>query len=113
LVFGNGSGIFITNDGGSTLQKIFENDEITEYYTVFETSNGYIYAARRSEINSQDCELKSVYVSKDGGYTWYSFLSQPEGYFYGDYQVGKDGYLYVVCKVDNKSYIYRSTTKLF
>jgi photosystem II stability/assembly factor-like uncharacterized protein len=111
LLIGNDSGIFLTSDNGITWQSIYNNTS-TDFFTLFNAPDGYIFAMHRWFTSSSNYGLRGVYVSKNGGITWYSFLSKPEGIFNGSYQVGKDGYLYIVSNVNNITSLYRSTAKL-
>lgn len=112
LLIGTDGGIYLTSNNGIKWQSIYINTDPVYLFTLFNSSNGNIYAMHRWEKNSNDYGLKGVYVSKDGGYTWYSFLTQPEGYYYGTYLLGKDGYLYIIVNVNNVNKLYRSTVKL-
>jgi photosystem II stability/assembly factor-like uncharacterized protein len=113
LLLGTDSGIYLTKNNGVKWQCIYNNtDPMIYFFTVFNSSNGNIYAMHRWENNSMDYGLKGVYVSKDGGHTWYSFLTQPKGNYDGTYLLGKDDYLYIVVNVNNVNKLYRSSVKL-
>ena len=112
LVFGTESGIYLTKDGGLTWQSIYTKTDFVYFFTLFNSGSGLIYAMHRWENGYSDSGLKGVYISRDGGLTWYTYLSQPEGSYYGAYQLGKDGYLYIVCSVNNGNKLYKSSVKL-
>jgi len=112
LIVGNSSGIFLTSDNGQTWKSIHENTDPSYFFTLFNSSNGLIYSMNRWLISSSDYGLKSVYVSKDGGISFYSFLSAPDGVFTGTFHLGVDGYLYIVCNDNNVNTLYRSAVKL-
>ena len=112
LLIGTDGGIYLTKNNGIKWQSIYKNTDPIYFITLFNAPDGLIYSMNRWNKNSIDQGLKSVYISKDGGFTWYCFLTQLDGYYYGTFQIGKDGYLYVIAKVNNVNKLYRSTVKL-
>jgi hypothetical protein len=112
ILIGDDSGIFLTTDKGSTWKNIYLNNESSDFFTLFNSPNGFIYAMHRWFSSSADYGLKGVYVSKDGGTTWYSLLGKPDGIFNGSFHLGSDGYLYIVSSVNNINTLFISSARL-
>lgn len=114
LVLGNNSGIFLTEDNGTSFKTIIDNDNIADYYLVFNVTKEKIVAMHIKDSQSTKDGLQEVLVSYDGGLNWIKYLDALDGYTRGTYQLGPDGYLYIIVEKElYKGNLYRSRSKLF